>query len=219
MKQLKQKIRTRLLVTGSILLAATLMMGVSTTAFAQPMANIDSFVYSGTGCPAGSAQAAVINGGKTLRVEFQAFKVSMNGLIGTQSVECEISVFLSAPPNRQLEISPADYIGSYSARAKITLNAGHFWANKQAGPWAGGTAGTGAAGAFRLKNPNKTLYGLCGGRNELKDDGAKGIKLSIKPADMVSADVKFAEYTLNYMPCEGRGGGSGSGGGEKGPAG
>lgn len=215
MKQLKQKISTHLFVTGSTLLATTLMMGVSNTASAQPMANINSFVYSGTGCPAGSATAAVINGGKTLRVEFLAFKVSMNAYIGTPSVECAISVFLSALPNHQLEISPAEYIGSYSARAKITLNAGHFWANKQAGPWAGGTAGTGAAGAFRLSNPNKTVYGVCGGRNELKDDGAKGIKLSIKPADMVTADVKFADYTLNYMPCVGRGGG----GGEKGPAG
>ena len=48
MKQLKQKIRTRLFVTGSTLLAATLMMGVSATAFAQPKAALSNTQSAGT---------------------------------------------------------------------------------------------------------------------------------------------------------------------------
>lgn len=199
MKQLNVTIRAGLvLATGTVFSAAAL---------AQPVATVSNFAYTGNGCPAGSATAKIINAGKTLRVEFQAFKVSMNGTKGTPVAECEISAFLTAPTKQKIEISPADYTGSYSARAQITLNAGHYWANKLAGPWAGGTAGTGASGVFRFNNPNKTAYGACGGKDQLKDDGAKGIKLSIKPADMVSADLKIVDYTLNYAPCEGSGGG------------
>ncbi len=181
----------------------------SAATLAQPVATVSNFVYTGNGCPAGSAKATIINGGKTLRVEFQAFKVSMTGTKGTPGAECEISAFLTAPAKQKLEISPAEYVGAYSARAQISLNAGHYWAKKWAGPWAGGTAGTatGAAGVYRFNNPNKTAYGACGGKDELKDDGAKGIKLSIKPGDMVSADLKVVDYTLNYAPCEGGGGG------------
>lgn len=211
MKQFNLPNRANFSSTAVAVLAATLMMGVSATASAQPMATQSNFVYSGTGCPAGSANAAIINAGKTLRVSFQAFKVFMNANSGKPVAECEISVFLTAPAKQKLEISPADYNGSYSTRAQITLNAGHWWANKQAVPWAGGTAGTGAAGVFRFINPNKTAYGACGGKDQLKDDGVKGIKLSIKPADMVSAELKVVDYTLNYAPCEGGGGGGGKG--------
>ena len=208
MKQSDLPNRANILSAAGAVLAATLLMGFSAISSAQPMATQSNSVYSGTGCPAGSVNAAIINGGRTLRVSFQAFKVFMNGNSGKPVAECEISVFLTASAKQMLEISPADYNGSYSARAQITLNAGHWWANKQAGPWAGGTAGTGAAGAFRLNNPNKTAFGACGGKNELKDDRAKGIKLTIKPADMVSAELKFVDYTLNYAPCDGNSGGT-----------
>lgn len=211
MKQINLMNRANIFSVAVTVLAATLMMGVSATASAQPMAAQNNFVYTGNGCPAGSATAAIVNSGKTLRVSFQAFKVFMNGTKGTPTAECAISVFLTAPLNQKLEISPAEYVGSYSARGQISLNAGHTWAAKLAGPWAGGNAGSGAAGVFRFNNPNKTVHGVCGGKNELKDDGARGIKLTIKPADLVSADLKFVDYTLNYAPCSG-GGGVGVGG-------
>jgi hypothetical protein len=197
-----------IIASSATALSLALLAGFSPAAMAQS-ATLNSFTYTGSGCAAGTAKASIINNGKTLRVEFAAFKVNMNGIKGTPMANCQISAFLTAPANTKIEISPADYNGGTSARAKIQVDAGHVWANANAGPWKGNAGGP-APSTYRLNNPKKTVYGICGGKNELKDDGTgNGIKLTIAPADMVSADIKYVDYTINSLPCEGKGGGEG----------
>jgi hypothetical protein len=210
----------RTMSAAGLALAMALGAGFSPAALAQAV--LSNFTYVGSGCPAGSAKAAVINNGRTLHVDFSAFKVAMNGTKGTPSTECAISAWLTAPSGSKIEIHPADYAGNYSDRAKIRVDAGHTWANVSAGPWSATAGNGGKASTYRLTNPKPTQFGICGGKNELKDDGTKGIKLTINAADMVSADIKTADYTLNYLPCKNTNGGEGDGGegkGGKGPGG
>jgi Domain of unknown function (DUF4360) len=209
MTQQRKYTSNRTLNGAALTLAIALAAGFSPAAFAQSVA-LSNFTYTGSGCPASSAKANIINQGRTLRVEFSQFKVAMNGTKGTPQLECQISAFLTAPGNTKIEISPAEYNGNYSARAKIQIDAGHVWANANAGPWKGNAGTGGAAAPYKLTNTKKTVFGVCGGKNELKDDSTnKGIKLSINAADMVSADLKFVDYYINSLPCEGKGKGGG----------
>lgn len=205
----------RTLSGAGLTLAMALAACFSPAAFAQSVA-LSNFTHTGSGCPAGSAKASFVNNGKTLRVEFAAFKVNMNGTKGTPMANCQISAFLTPAANTKIEISPAEYNGGTSARAKIQVDAGHVWANANAGPWMGNAGGP-APGSYKLANPKKTVHGICGGKNELKDDGTgKGIRLTIAPADMVSADLKYVDYHINGLPCEGKVGGGGEGDGKGG---
>ena len=213
MKTQRKNFIVNSLTGAGALLSLALMAGFSPAALAVTISN---FTYTGSGCPAGTAKASVINSNRTLRVEFSAFKVNMNGTKGTPMVDCQISAFLTTPANTKIEISPAEYNGGYSARAKIQVDAGHVWASANAGPWKGNAGGP-APGLYRLANLKKTVYGICGGKNELKDDGTgKGIRLSIAPADMVSADLKYVDYNIHSLSCEGKGAGGGGGEGGKG---
>jgi hypothetical protein len=201
------------------LLTAALTGLASATAFAS-VVTLSNFSFSGSGCPAPStAKASIVNAGgsEVLRVEFEAFEVTAPKQL---MKECSIRAELAAPPNKKLAVHPAVYFGNLAAKVPVKVDAGHWWGNVHAGPW---SATASAPGAFTLVNAKPTPYGACGNRHLLKDDGAKGIKLTLTPTSSGTARLFKVEYKLNLLSCEnndkgeigeglGKDGGKGGGG-------
>jgi Domain of unknown function (DUF4360) len=175
--------------------ALVLLSSVGNAVNANPSATFSNFTYSGTGCPGGTATAAILNtSGNLFEVDFTQFKIPFNSPPAMHTKECMLSAIITPPAGYKVSVHPAIYSGNIGLNTTGVLTAGHQF---------------GASSTPVFNEPYKglinyskthsavTAFSKCATPEILKDS----IKLVVNQGDPANGDLKKIKYLLQFQPC------------------
>jgi hypothetical protein len=172
------------------------------SAFAQttpppgPIASVSGLLYSGTGCPAGTATAEVGPLGNYLFIKFPQFKLTppTNPNPAALSKNCSFEVMVQPPAGYKIAVHPAHYlVGTSASTTAASLAVGHSWAGNPAGA----VTWTVGPGSMTKTNAGTTAHAACNAPAKLQDN----ITLTIPAGNLQSASTPYSRYAISYVSC------------------
>ena len=168
---------------------------------------IGTLGVGGTGCPAGTASAALTGGGTVLSLKFSAYRASAGGARSFDRKACGVSIPLTVPAGKSVAIVGVSYAGrnSLPSGASARLSAEIFFAGGK-GPVATKTISGPSSGKFTFSTASVgTVWSACGASLNLrvnssllvKTSGGKTASTSIRSQDIGAALI----YQLKYKSC------------------
>ncbi|HVY51476.1 MAG TPA: DUF4360 domain-containing protein [Devosia sp.] len=184
---------------------ALLLAGLAPAAAAGP--SIGRLGIGGTGCPAGTAYAALGGGGATLSVGFTQYRAVAGGARSFERKACGIAIPFTAPAGKSVAIVGVTYRGrnSLPAGAKATIAAEIFFAGGN-GPKVSRSFSGPTSGKFSFSTAAAApVWSACGASFNLRIQssirvetaGGRVASISIRSQDVAAGLI----YQLRYRSC------------------
>jgi len=187
----------------SFILAALLL---TTPALAQSGASAGAVTYGGTGCPGGTARAALSRDARSLAFSFTSYDVAAGGTTGRSLARktCNLAIPISVPAGMSVGVLSVQFRGSNSlpSGASAVFRVESFIAGKT-GPVFSRTF-TGS-GAFNVSQPGPTVWSSCGSDVILRTNSSLRVTTTANKAARSRVDTAVVQsaivYTLRWRRC------------------